>query len=596
MKRALAILSLLLAFGASTVRAQDASLTVTPDRTSLLVNERLQVRVQLEGPGVSNQGPFNLPSLEPQLKLVRANGPQVQQSYQIINGRMQNSGSIAMEYVFEAKAAGSVTVPALQYRAGNVLVTSAPVTIVIGDAPNPNMYPGDTAWHPPTDPYVEMKVSQREAYVGEQIVVSWYLYNRKDLTDLQLFKMPTAGDFTIADLGQVSQLNPIGKMFSDGRWSVSYLKGIAIYPNKAGDLELDGMGLNYSKPTHERDFFGNLVMGRDTVESPSAKIKVKPLPEAGKPDDFSGAVGTFTLGLDKTAGKLAADEQFKFTLTVSGDGHPDFVPKPALDLPSGFDLYTEGADKNVRNEQGRAAGVRTFKMIIVPHAAGEYQLGPFHFSYFDPQSKTYRRAESARLSLAVTPGANAGPSGPGSVAPVAVTEVGKDLRFIKLDPQPAGDRGQWLLASPALIALQFVPLLGVLAAAGFRHRRDRLSANPAYARRLRAGKAARRGLNQARKALAAGALPAVHAQVQLALTGYVADRCDLAEAGITTADAAAALRNAAMPAALAGSVEQVLSRCDMARYAPGVVNEQDAGKVIEQAGAAIAALEKEVGT
>jgi hypothetical protein len=569
-----------------------ATLTVTPDRTSLMVGERLQVNVTADGPGVSNQGPFSLPNLAPNLQLLRTNGPQVQQSFQIINGRPYKFGNISMSYVFEARVAGRVTIPALQYRAGSQLIASAPVTIEVTEGHNANLDPGDSAWTPPTDPYLEVKLSQREAYVGEQIVVSWFLYNRHDLGDLSLRKIPTAGDFTLADLGQVNQLNPVAKMLGDGQWQVSYLKSSAIFPIKAGELALDELALNFSRQSRERDFFGNFIMLSDTLASPPTKITVKPLPEKGKPDDFAGAVGNFTATLDKNSGRIAADEQFKFTLTIAGDGHPDFVPKPTLELPNGFDLYTESADKNITNQQGRALGVRQFKMIIVPHVPGEFDLGPFHFSYFDPKTKTYRQAESQRLHLSVAPGA-AGENGK-NAAPVTVTAVGTDLRFIKLDPI-GGDQGRWLLRSPALLLAQSVPLLALAAALGIRHRRDRLVRDVAYARRLRAGKVSRQCLKRAKKALAHGETDAVYAQVQQALTCYVADRCNLPEAGMTTADAAAALRQAGISEEQSVRVEKLLASCDQARFAPGAMKDQDAGPMLEQAETLLKGLAKDNG-
>ena len=68
------------------------------------------------------------------------------------------------------------------------------------------------------------------------------------------------------------------------------------------------------------------------------------MPTAGRMDDFSGAVGVYTLkvGLDRE--EAAANEAVSLTATVEGEGFLRAVASPILDLPpvtSGRDPISE---------------------------------------------------------------------------------------------------------------------------------------------------------------------------------------------------------------------------------------------------------------
>jgi hypothetical protein len=223
--------------------------------------------------------------------------------------------------------------------------------------------------------------------------------------------------------------------------------------------------------------------------------------------------------------------------------------------------------------------------------AGDVELPPFRFSYFDPADKQYKTAESARLRLQVTPGKPGAPPSPGEET-AAVSAVGKDLRYIKPDRNQLDDRGGWMLASPLFVALNLMPPLMIAAAFLLRRRQDQLSTDAALARKLRAGKKVKRALAQARKAETGGDALSAFAFSYKALAGYISDQFNRPEAGMTTAEAAATLRAGKVPEDLIQEVEAVLSECDRARFAPAAVQAQGASGIVARAEGLIRRLAK----
>lgn len=589
------VLTLALVFLAGPALAQNDTprFKIVVDRTRLFVGERLQIALTLEGPGVSYKKPFKLPDLGPYLRLVDVSGPQTKQVTQIINGRMIKSGSVNLTYLLEAKRAGTVTIPAISYNVGNIHVETRPLKIEIIQPQKPKLTPKNTGWKPPSDPFLEVKLDKAEAYVGEQVVATWNLYFRTQFDNARLIREPMAGDFILTDLGTASSLNPVSKKLGQVSWQVAYIKGIALFPIKAGNVVLGPLVIKHSKRSRSRTAFGRRWIDQ-IVESRSVNIRVKPLPDKGKPDDFTGAVGQFTIKLDRANATMEADTPFKFTLTISGTGHPDYIPKPEIDLPDGFDIYTEAAEKDTRIERGRAFGIKKFKMILVPHVPGDFKLAPFEFSYFDPARRKYRLAKSVPIHLKVSP--NRKPSIPfAGDGPSIISSADQDLRYIKPDRSDLEPEGKWLLSSRVLLGSQLFPILAVATALVMRKRRERVSRDRGYARRLRAKKKFKKSLAEAKKAINAGDTAASCANVYHALAGFIADRHNLPEQGMTTAEAIETLEKAGVSEEIVKEADAILGTCDQARFTPGTFTAADAMSLLDRMRDLVKRLEKETG-
>jgi hypothetical protein len=161
--------------------------------------------------------------------------------------------------------------------------------------------------------------------------------------------------------------------------------------------------------------------------------------------------------------------------------------------------------------------------------------------------------------LVVRASAGAVESGGGSRGAIEV--VGRDIRFLETEvPRFAEPRGAWTSARPWLWALA-IPVFGVVGSWGWETRRRRLGSDRAGVRRSRAARRARGRLKEARET----GLAAQAAAAGSALRGYIADRFDLAEAGLTPEGIRGALAERGVSA---DPLLDLLERTDAARYAP----------------------------
>jgi hypothetical protein len=195
-----------------------------------------------------------------------------------------------------------------------------------------------------------------------------------------------------------------------------------LYPQKSGSLALDPFALELyvQIPTGRRDFFGDPIMrsATKTVQAGDLSINVRELPEEGKPLNFSGAVGNFELSVDASRTRLEANESTQIKVRVNGKGNLKLLSIPELSLPSALEKYDPEYTDDVRvNREGMNGSVSN-SYTVVPRYAGSYPVDPIEFTYFDPNSKSYKTLSSDPFDLTVE--GSTLPPNPSASAPTVV--------------------------------------------------------------------------------------------------------------------------------------------------------------------------------
>ena len=115
----------------------------------------------------------------------------------------------------------------------------------------------------------------------------------------------------------------------------------------------------------------------------------------------------------------------------------------------------------------------------------------------------------------------------------------------------------------------------------------------AYARVRRANRTAKKRLAQAR-GLASGDPREFHAEVAGALQGLLADKLNIAEAGLVREDAGRLAARGGVSAETLARLFACLDDCDRQRFAPAGAVREPPEKVLERAGAIMGDLAREL--
>lgn len=347
----------------------------------------------------------------------------------------------------------------------------------------------------------------------------------------------------------------------------------AVFPTGAGERELPGPRFEIGIEGARRSFFGpeQVVVAR---QAPAVTIRAEPLPEAGRPAGFTGAVGDYRLraevrrdGSPLGDRPAAAGEALVLRVELDGNGNLRAAGTPVLpegpEVRRAFRFFDPDASSETGLREAGAGlafgGRQIWEFPMVPEAGGVRNIAAVTLDVFNPRTGSYEALASDPLQIRVE---GAAAAAPGTEGPVGVERFGEDIRYLK----PVG-RGTGPPAGPwrpgALFALSLaLPVLWNLGLLGVRRRRAWREANPAEFRRRRAARNARRALSQV-----AGDGPEAAARVGEALTEYAAARLGGSRHGFTPESAARRLEDAGAAADAARRFRALLSRSEGARFA-----------------------------
>jgi tetratricopeptide (TPR) repeat protein len=329
-----------------------------------------------------------------------------------------------------------------------------------------------------------------------------------------------------------------------------------------------------------------------TLEADPVPLIVLPLPTAGRPPSFGGAVGSFSLAATASPLEVRAGDPVTLSLTLRGTGNLAHAQAPALAGSDALKVYPPSA--TAESERGAAIEKR-FEQVVIPQTAGDTALPPLVFSFFDPRSATYRTATTPPIPLHVLP---APPASAGATVPAPVIApgdrpqtLGRDLVSIKDDPGRLTPRATRRWRARDFWLVQLIPLLAWIAVVAWDRRRQRLSGDQRYARFTRAGGLARRHFGDAKAALQGGEGPAFYDALARGVHEYLAAKLALPPGAVSAATVGERLRAAGVTPALIEETEALLALCERVRFAPAA--DGDMAGALARAEALVGALERQ---
>lgn len=421
---------------------RDIKISVTPNPVAL--GESVSVRISVAINGDEHIDP---PSFEhPNFELVDQ-GVSRQITTTIVNGSYVPSQRNTYTYILYPRKAGEITIENIYLTVGGKKVYLSNQKVVVqnsGNAkqnryaaqpqpfqnysPNSQQDSDDTddsgsyanndsesSFQLNSDFTVRVKLNKSKVYVGEPVVVEYYLYDFDNLHKIDIKKWPTFDGFWKEDLEIPTRFNFEPARVGSRNVRRALLGRFSLYPLKPGKhrldkLIVDGMySTNMQRGRRNRPFdmfFGHRAIKKAGHASQEEAVQVLPLPESGKPDNFNGAVGNFSISLTTDKTSVKANEPISFVFKVAGEGNVHEIEEPAIKFPEAFDLY----ESKTKVQRLAPRGVRialekskSFEMLVLPRKQGSYKIASIDWPYFDPDSKSYKVLTTEPIEIEVGP-------------------------------------------------------------------------------------------------------------------------------------------------------------------------------------------------
>jgi hypothetical protein len=559
--------------------SQALTVSTSVNQTQVPLNQQVVFTIELTGEGANKIGQPEQPDMGGFLTFLGSGG--TSQNVSFVNGRMSVSKSFSFYYL--ASKVGSFTIPPVKVVYDNQSFESQPINMTIMQTGQAPVVTGNTqaaaASGGGDDLFIRAIVSRRRVFQNEPVFVTFRIYAAVSVSGYSIAAMPATEGFWTEDIESPQQPQVHEETINGKRYVTADIKKIAIFPTSPGAKSLGPMSVQCEVKAQARrsrdvfdSFFDDAFFGRTTtrvISSPAVDIEVAPLPDEGRPAEFNGAVGQFQLKASVDRTDATTDDAVTLKIVISGTGNIRMLSEPAVVIPQDFQRYSPNVTENISRQPGAISGSKTFEYVLVPRFVGQQRIKPITFAYFDPEARTYKRLTSPELVINVTKGQNAvaGTSGAG-LSREEVKYVGQDIRYIKPvigKLKPAGFR---VYRSSAFYLAIILPLLLLAGAFTYQKHLEKLSGNIAYARSRKANAMAMRRLSKAKSLLNASQQKEYYAEVSDALSGFAADKLNLAKAGLISTDLENEFKRRKLDENLTKEYFDLIRQCDFQRFAP----------------------------
>jgi hypothetical protein len=426
-------------------------------KTSLGLNERLRIDFVMNMDGDN----FNQPSFEG-FRIIAGPSQQVSQSW--INGKSSFEKTYSYYLLPEQRGALIIKQATIEYN-GQIYKTN-PIKINVTAAVEQPKDPNDTQISADDNIYLVADISKTNPYINEPITVVYKLYFSYNIgiTNWRELDKPKYNDFWSQNI-DIKQLVGEEGMFKGEKYRFVVLRKTVLYPQKSGKLVIEPLALDIDVqlPTNRRDMFGRVVVtnGNKRVSAGARTIAVKALPEAGKPEDFSGAVGKFDFRVTPSKTNLKNGESLDLVVSVSGSGNMKLFNLPKPVVPNSLEMYDPVHGEKVNTSLSGMSGKISDSYTIIPQFKGNYPIKPMQFSYFDLASRSYKTITSPEIIINVL-------EGPTASDQVATTTTGvsknaisstEQFKYIKRNGNLVSMKKEDFLGSNLFYGLLFLPFL-----------------------------------------------------------------------------------------------------------------------------------------
>ncbi len=509
----------------------------------------------------------------PNMPDVRVYAGATNQSMRMMNGATETS--VSRTFYLKVDSAHDFIIGAITIVTDNGDCTTDPIKIKVTPAANSSRVPpadsgnrtqrppatvtppvaGSTAGKPGDDVFITLEADHTEAWVGQQVVLTFRYLNRVQSWNNPTFKPPRTEGFWREDLGSERKYR---KVLFGRAYNVIEIR-YAVFPTRVGDLVVEPAELSFPEGVFDRFFQSRRARrGPHVLRTDPLTIQVKELPKP-HPADYSGVVASrLKLISQVDRESVPRAEAIGFKVMLSADGFLKGFHDLAIGAPAGTRLHDAGESFQTGVEDDRLAGKITVEKVIVPLEEGRLVIPPVQLVWFDTTAGRFRTAETASWEVAVTPSDRplAGHDESGFLRS-EVARLGEDLAFIHQVPRSLSRRAGPFLGGWLWWALALLPLL-LLGA--YRFFLEKWAAE----RRDPAGRRLRQALAAARLTLAATEGDRMSA-IARAVFGYVADCLDRPLASVGPQDVRDHCQGLGMTETGARLAE-ILVLCDAARY------------------------------
>lgn len=412
-----AVIVFLLIFAAG--RAQKIQFILGPDEIG--ENQSWTITLTVQNDRLRSYDNF------PDINGFRKRGTSTQSTQNIINGQISSSQSIIMTYLPVKQ--GTFTVPDFTMKVNDKVIQVAGKKVKVGPPVEQNQDPfrsffdrspddffgrGETEFVDVSDEaFLALSTSKNEVYAGEGFNATLAFFVSEDnRAPLQFYELGRQLSDILKKLKpnncweenfNIENIEGEPVNIGDKVYTRYKIYQATYYPLNAEDIVFPRVALEMIKYKVAKNpsFFGqNRKEDYKTFYSKPKTIRVKELPEHPLKDVVS--VGNYKLSEMMPSTDITTGKSVSYVFTVFGEGNISSVQKPDVPNDANFEFYEPNIRMDIKRENGRVTGTKSFNYFMIPKEPGRYDLKKyFSWVFFNPDEERYDTLQS-KLTVYVT--------------------------------------------------------------------------------------------------------------------------------------------------------------------------------------------------
>lgn len=380
--------------------------------------------LQIDELGAEVPRSLDIPGLESQLV-----GNSVQSNFTMSGGQMQQQTAAIYQYQALASTEGTLKIPEIEIplAGGKVKTPALELQVVKGSSRPSNVAPpglpgGQKPWRDREQNnnaldqnsfFVKVLPEKKEIYVGEtiEVKIKVFMDSRMQLVNFQrqmgiqgenfVFQQVLGPDVEIKQDG-AERYYEFKEEVVDGRSYRVLTFRTSVSSVKPGDFAINPVSYAVAvrAATRRRQSPFQSLFGDDPFmdeffarpqeirrSSEAVAMKVLPLPKQDQPDNFSGAVGQFSLNVTADKKEVEIDQPLVLTSKLTGHGNFERISELKVDPGNAWKAYPVKSEFKGADEL-QLSGVKTFEQTFLASGAGT-EAPALGFSFFNPATKKY---------------------------------------------------------------------------------------------------------------------------------------------------------------------------------------------------------------
>jgi large-conductance mechanosensitive channel len=328
------------------------------------------------------------------------------QNTQVINGKASTKIEVSYTYTLLAEKEGEYTIPPASITVAGKKYTSNSVLIKVKKGATQSAPVAKSNTITAQNLFVRAIPSKTKLYEHDYILLTYKLYSQVEVVSLSNRKIPEYKDFIVTETEESNSTQFEVEEYNGEQYNTLILYQALLYPQKQGTIKIGKASFEpvvrvYS-PGQIHSFFGNRYSEVSrTLIAPEITLTVDKLPATGKPADFDGLVGSFSIKSTLSATNAKQNEPLTLTYSISGNGDMKLIELPKLVFDSNLEVYDPKIDITYNQKDNDISSTKTIEYLIIPRKEGAFAIPKWTLSYFDTQSNIYKTITSPTIQLEV---------------------------------------------------------------------------------------------------------------------------------------------------------------------------------------------------